>query len=70
MGWENYFPDQLCVSPEIFIISDKLEVPGRSGKKCFWACLCVWAGGGGECIFFKTKNGILKGPSLAIFGRV
>ena len=27
-------------------------------------------GEGGECIFFKTKNGILKGPSLAIFGRV
>lgn len=23
-----------------------------------------------ECIFLKAKNGILKGPSPAIFGRV
>lgn len=32
------------------------------------ACLCVW-GGEESVFFFKTKNEILKGPALAIFGR-
>ena len=66
MGWKNYFPDQLCFYPERFIVFDRLEIPGRSRRYCFQACLCVW--GRQENVFFKTKNGILQGPSLAIFG--
>lgn len=64
---ENYFPDQLCVTPERCIVSDwrsRLEVGDT-------ACLRVWVGEENVFFFFffKTKNEILKGPALAIFGR-
>lgn len=56
-------PDQFCFNPERFIVFDRwrslkvgILLPG----------LFMCMGQGRECIF-KTKNGILKGPSHQLF---
>lgn len=63
----SLFPDQLCFLPErfIFLIDWRSleEVRGAASRPIYVQ------GAGRRVYFFKTKNGILKGPSLAIFGR-